>query len=1032
MRNHFDKKSTKYAFLMRQRKNVITFCLLLVSSLIFSQNTHTISGTVKEKGAEVIIGATVVVEGTTIGTITDIDGKYVLPNVPEKGILVFSFVGMISKKITLNGQTTIDVELATDNVNLEEVVAVGYGVQKKSNLTGAISQVKADDIQNQSSTMVEQTLQGKTAGVQLISTSSAPGESATVRIRGYSSNYSCDPLYVVDGVKMDADDISNIDPSNIASMEILKDAASAAIYGAEAGNGVILITTKSGTKGKSKISYNFQYSIEELNRVPEVLNAQEFADYLVEAGVTTEDGINEVWDGTTDTDWTDVAFTSGVVAKHNVTAEGGSEKGNYFVSLSYLNNDGPVKGSDDTYKRYSAMVNGDYNIRKWLKVGTNLNIDKYDQRTITEGTEYGSLISSALMFDPMVQNLYNEDELTDYMQAIEDNGYTLLQNSKGQYYGLSQLQGGECVHPMIMRDRYVNKNGGFNLSGNVHADLKPVKGLIITSKLGVKGWYNNIYSFNNDYYANASVYNTSTTVSRYAYNNFYYQWENFANYNLDIDSHSFNVMAGISYSDNCLTNVYGSASEISKDDPLFADLDYASSEATLSIAGSDISTRKYSYFGRLSYHYASKYFFQASVRRDAADSSILPIDNRWGTFPAVSVGWLISNENFFKDISPITYLKLRGSWGQNGSISNLTDNRYAYSSAITSSYFYPYSTDASYTIASYPATLSNDELKWETSEQLDFGFDLRLLNDRLGVNFDYFKKTTKDLIVSDVTLPLETGNTAAPVNAGDVLNKGVEIELSWRDKIGNFTYGIKGNIATLKNKVTYLDETLARIDGEDFHTYGAVTAFEEGLPVWYMRGYKLDYIDEDTGDPVFVDVDGSGSIDEDDKTMIGSAIPDFTYGFTLNAAYKNFDFTLFASGSQGSDIFNLMSYRSDDNRLKELYDERWTEENPTNAKRPRSGCNDRSKYMMSDAMVFNGSYLKIKQMQFGYTLPKQLLDRTFITSLRAYVSLDNYFTISDYPGFDPEASLGSTDAMGLDKGSYPSSRKTVFGLSISF
>ncbi len=291
------------------------------------------------------------------------------------------------------------------------------------------------------------------------------------------------------------------------------------------------------------------------------------------------------------------------------------------------------------------------------------------------------------------------------------------------------------------------------------------------------------------------------------------------------------------------------------------------------------------------------------------------------------------------------------------------------------------------------------------------------------------------MIVDDPTLPLEVGNDPAPINAGDVSNKGVELELSWKDKIGDFSYGIKGNIATVKNEVTYLDPSVTRLEDDDnasFHTYGTVTAFEEGYPVWYMRGYKFDYVDEDTGDPVFKDLDESGDVDENDKTMIGSAIPDFTYGFTLNAAYKNFDLTVFAAGSHGNDIFNLMSYRSDDNRIKKFYDERWTEDNPVNAKRPRSGCNDRSMYMMSDAMVFDGSFMKIKQMQLGYTLPKTILERTFITSCRAYVSLDNYFTFSSYPGFDPEATSGATSAMGLDKGSYPSSRKTVFGLSISF
>jgi len=619
----------------------------------------------------------------------------------------------------------------------------------------------------------------------------------------------------------------------------------------------------------------------------------------------------------------------------------------------------------------------------------------------------------------------------------------LLKNKNGDYYGLSQVYESEQVHPMIMRDRADSNTSGGNVFGTFYGDFKPIKGLVFTSKLGYSGSYTNSYSFNYIYYANANACNNDNiSVSRTSSNTLYYQWENFANYNFKIKDHDFTAMLGTSYTDSRTEYVTGSGNDITKDDPLFRDLNYLTANADKSVSGGYSLSRQLSYFGRFAYNYKDKYLFQSSVRRDASDTSVLPVESRWGTFPAFSAGYVLSNEDFFPQNTSVSSLKLRASWGQNGSTGPL--GGYSYKASIASGYTYPFTEDIAYQIGSAPTGLDNSELKWETSEQLDLGLDLRMFNDRLTFTFDYFDKKTKDLLVN-ITPTYETGVSSTMVNAGNVSNKGLEFELGWHESINGFTYGIRGNLSTLKNKVTYLDPSISRISGASYHTYTGLTAFEVGYPVWYMRGYQLDQIDPETGDPVFVDQltidsnsdgvkdEADGVINDDDKVMIGSGIPDFTYGVTLNAAWKGLDLTVFGAGSQGNDIYNCLTRpdRPKGNRLKIFYDERWTSTN-TDAKYPRPNANGEDKFWVSDGVIFDGSFFKIKQIQLGYTLPKKLISKAFIDNMRVYVSLDDWFVFTKYPGMDPEASAGSTSYMGLDKGSYPTSKKAVFGLNITF
>ena len=1015
--------------MMKRIRLLMMLALVWMTATSFAQG---IKGTVIDENGEPVIGATVAdMSNTKNATITDFDGNFVI-NVKSGQTITISYIGYETQ--TVAAKNSMTVRLQPDNKVLEEVVVVGYGVQKKSSVTGAISQVKPEDMENRTIANAQQALQGKTSGVQIISTSAAPGSSPTVRVRGYSSNKSSEPLYVVDGVRLS--DISGIDPATIASMEILKDAASAAIYGAEAGNGVVLITTKKGKAGQGKISYDFMWTDETLARIPKMLSAQEYKQYMLEGKLFTEDFFNANWDGKTDTKWTDVAFNHGHMQKHNLSFTGGNDRGNYYLALSYLKNDGIVKGDADVYKRLTATINGEYKIKDWLKVGTTNQVEKYDVRQVSTNNEYGSLLTSVLMMDPLTPDTYG-NTLPQNLQMVQSMGKKFLQDENGNYYGVSQFYNGEQYHPMIMRDNGLSKNSGFNVTGSIYGDFTLIPHLTVTSRFGYRMSGARSSSTSLPFYGNAVQSRDYVGQSNTSSTTIYYQWENFANYMQTFGGHTVSAMVGISFQDSSYDFVTGSLDPngedaLKKNDPLFYYLNYANASATKGISGETTSNTKYSYFGRLGYDFLGRYMLQASLRADAADLSKLSPKKRWGYFPAVSVGWTISEEPILQPLKKVfDSLKFRASWGQNGSLSALSG--YSYSTDIALGGLYAFTPGIQYTQAAAPSTLGNDDLKWETSEQLNFGLDGILLGGRMTFGIDYFIKKTKDLLVWNTTPSLIIGGSTSPINAGNVENRGFEFELGWRDHIGDFNYGIRGNLSTLKNEVTYIDPSITRLAGSTFHTY-TITYFEQGFPVYYFRGFEFDKINPETGDPMFKDINGDKLVTNDDLTDIGNAIPDFTYGLTLTAAYKGFDLTVFGTGSYGNKIFNCIN-RPDyatSNKMKEvMFDNRWTPTNP-NGTVPRAGANDIEKYVDSSAMIYDGSYFKIKQIQLGYTLPKNLLSKVGISHTRVYASLDDFFTFSSYPGFDPEASANSTTGMGVDKGAYPTSKKVVLGFNIEF
>ena len=1021
----------------RIKRTLLIMSMLLCSLAAMGQNVSA-SGTVVDESGAPMIGVGVVQKGTTNGVITDIDGKFSI-SVPAGAILEFSSVSFATQE--LPAAVGMAVTMQEDHELLDEVLVVGYGVQKKSDVTGAISSVKAEDMDNRSIISADQALQGKTAGVVVMMGSGAPGSSPTIRVRGFSSNASSDPLYVVDGLRVSARDVGGIDPSTIESMEVLKDAASAAIYGAQAGNGVVLITTKKGSEGRVKISYDYQHSIQTIAYTPEVLNAQDYITFYKEKdnGLGAFDALlASAYDGKTDTNWIEEAFETSHMNRHSLNMSGANKQGSYMVSLSYIDNDGIMLGQDDTFQRVAASVKGDYKFTKWLNVASNISLDRSTMNnSIIEGSLFGGYTSAAMMTDPLTP-VYG---LTPYMQANLDAGYNLLGDENG-YYAVSEFFGSQNAHPLLSKATSASTSRRFQVRGSFDANITPIKGLVITSRLGFRlsSGFNN--SISHKYYYNSQKQSNYNTVSSSNSMLQYYQWENFANYTFKLGKNNFTAMVGMSFDESNSSDINASADEIMKEDPLYHYLDYTTSSASREVGGDDTFMRNFSYFGRLNWDYNGKYMIQASLRADAADLSKLSKKARWGYFPAVSAGYVLSKEKLFSGIfkpEGFSYMKIRASWGQNGSIAGL--GNYMWRSSIADNGYYNLTdpTSKAYVTGMKPSTLGNEDLTWETSEQLDLGVDLRFFNSRLSMTADYYIKKTKDLIISGAVPSLVVGNTASPINGGNVLNKGFEFEATWKDSIGeDFTYSISGNIATLHNEVTYVSEFVSgRLSGAAMNTYTQLTMFEAGYPVWYFNGWKYTGLDKETGFPQFEDVNGDGNISDADKTFIGSAIPKLTYGITLNAAWKGIDLIVFGTGSHGNQVYQWLS-RPDNpgsNLLQKNFDNRWTASNKEGTyPAAHTPADQMAHYTFSSANVKDGSFFKVKQIQLGYSLPANWMKKLNLSKIRIYGSLEDALIFTKYDGFDPEATAASQSVQraGIDAGSYPGSKKYMFGINITF
>ncbi|MDO5443508.1 MAG: TonB-dependent receptor [Bacteroidia bacterium] len=1020
--------------------------LLCVSA--FAQNKP-LSGKVVDQNGEPIIGASVVVVGnTTLGAVTDIDGNYSF-SVPANANVTASCIGYASQTVAVAGQSVINFTLAEDNEFLEETVVIGYGVQKKSDLTGSVASVRSDDLQDRSTSDAAAALQGKAAGVQIFNASGAPGSGSSIRVRGISSNSGSGlgPLLIVDGLKVD--NIQYLDPSMIESMEVLKDAASAAIYGAQAGNGVVLITTKSGQKATDgTIFYNYKLSLASLGHYAEVMDARQYIDWQRQASASfpqTDEALiaSGWWDGVTDTKWADVLYGTGVTHNHTFGAQGANDRGSYYLSINSVDEDGMARGDKDYYKRLTAQINADYKIKKWFTVGTNTSIEYSKKQMIGEHSEYAGSsagLLGTLIIDPLTPVYFKSyDELSGGMQDAIAKGIKVYgpADHPDWYYSTSKILEGDGINPLIYRDRNENKSEGWNIRGTVYANLTPFKGFVFTSRMGYR--INQSYSSNyqEPFYVNSKAYSNEYSISATSSQGYYYQWENFANYNTTLGGkHDIGVMAGMSYTFNDSRSVGAS---LTGSDPLkgyaenFRYLTQDNGSGTKGISGGAPSnSSQISYFGRLNYSYDSRYSLQVNFRADAFDSSKLSPKNRWGYFPSVSAGWTVSNEPWFKDNvdrNILNFLKIRGSWGINGNIAVLSG--YPYSTSISyNSQSYQYDGNSNeLSLGSIPDGLANPNLTWETSHQTDLGLDLRMFNNRLTFGFDWYNKDTEDLLVN-ISPVAEVGISSTTVNAGAVNNTGLEFELGWQDTIGDFHYSLNGNLSTLKNKVTYLEPSVGHITGSGFANYKLETYFQEGYPVWYLRGFEYAGIGEN-GRALFYDANGEITADPVDADLkyIGNALPKLNFGLTLRLDWKGLDFTMFGSGAAGFDLVPCV-YRTQHFQINSLV---WYYENSGKTIPSISNMWDDVEFWSSDATLFKGDYFKIKQMQLGYTLPKKWVNTVMIDNLRAYVSMEDWFTFTKYPGFDPEtASTGGTSGNGLDKGSYPNAKRLLLGVNITF
>ena len=1000
----------------------------------FAQGTAAVSGTVSDTQGLPVIGAGVMLSSdSTVGTTTDLDGNYSI-SVPPDASLTFSCIGYKTVTVDIAGRAKVDVVMEEDSEFLEETVVIGYGVQRKSDVTGAIASVKDSDIANRSAISVAQALQGKAAGVQIVNPSGAPGATSSIQIRGYSSNSKTTPLMIVDGLKVS--DINYLDPESIASIEVLKDAASAAIYGIEAGNGVILITTKSGSNSQGRVFYNFQNSIQSVAKMPDLMNAREWMDYMLLSGAN-QDMSEFDYDGVTDTYWPGLMFEKGYIRRHTVGASAGNDRGNLYVSLSYTDNNGIIAGDKDVFNRLTGQINAEYKINNWLTIGTNNSLSRTKSSSVSESSGANtSLLGAILTYDPITPWTYTDETLPDRVRLWLDQGHQLPTDANGNIYGTSIFSGNSLIwHPAIMRDRTDSSSDSFYLMGTTYANFTPIKGLTITSRFGYSAGFRNTHTYNYELYIN-SVANQNMSINGRSQNSLFYQWENFANYNTTIKKHSISAMVGMSFQKSMSDYVYGTANLLADDDPNFRYLEYTENSTSMGLGGVPSTSANMSYFGRIGYSYDDRYFFQANFRADAYDTSKLDASNRWGYFPSVSAGWTISNEQFMQDFKStvgMSFMKFRASWGINGNVNAM--GSYQYMDILRSSMEYGYDFGDNVMVAGVAPSgvLPNPDIKWETSHQIDLGVDMRFFNERLAFSLDWYNKNTHDLITS-TTAPANTGSTRMYINAGKVNNHGTEIELSWKDNIGDFGYSVSGNLATVHNKV--LEGTSAdRVQGERIWTSYYMTYFEQGYPLWYLRAFIIDGIDQETGAPIYRDTKPDGVINDDDRDYAGSGIPDFTYGLTLTMNYKNFDLIVYGAGSQGAELLYSLN-RGDfaqQNTLREFYYDAWQNPQSTGYKYPKPDYSD-TYLMASTARIFDASFFKIKQIQLGYTIPERLLGKVRISSLRAYVSLDDWFTFTKYPGLDPETSHAGTSAagLGIDYGSYPIPRKLVFGVNVSF
>lgn len=1026
-------------FLPRASRLLLTLAGIFLLLSGSAQSQGTVSGVVTDASGPVA-GVAVIVKGTSTGTTTDQKGAYTL-RASKSDVLVFNFLGYKTQEVPVHNRMEIDVRLESEAQLVDEVIVVGYGVQKKSLVTGAISSVKGTALERTGVMRADDALAGKTAGVQVVSNSGQPGSDVQIYIRGIGTNGTSTPIYIVDGMAVSG--IEYLNPSDIESIEVLKDAASSAIYGARGGNGVVLITTRRSKEGQWSVNYDFSYGIQNIARKIDVLTAREYAVIQNEAaansGATLPFTDEQVASFNRGTDWQEAILNRNAgVQRHNVHVSAGSARSSFNGSASYLNQDGILAEGKSNFKRYTINLTAEHKLLRndALTVGENVVVSHVKKQSVTQNSSTAGPLVGALNMDPLtpVYDPYQTDELYGG-------------------FGSSKYVSQEVVNP-VARIFYSNGRTLYTtMKGSVYAELKFLRDFRLRGSAGADITWTDTFGYSPMYKLNSTTGNTTANGASQGYTqNRLFSYESYLTWGHTYNErHEVSAMIGASLLQRNSLSLSASRNNLKIDDEEHAYISMATNSSASANGGPGSPSAVVSFFGRVNYAYDNRYMATVTVRRDG--SSRFGANNRFGTFPSVSVGWNIANEQFMRDVRWLDALKLRASWGQNGN-ENLPD--FAYMSVVsTYGVGYPFgSQDANgnLSVGGVPTTLSNPDLKWEASEQTDIGLDVRLLG-CLGLTFDYYVKTTKNLLVRR-SVPLTLGNGSPMANAGNVKNAGVEFGVEFQRQFGKWNIAVNGNVAYNKNRVTYVGSDTGFLSGSTVQGItGAVTRMEAGHPMSYFWGYKTLGIfqnqaeidawvnskgvqiqpDARPGDFRYQDTDDSGSLDDLDRVDLGSPFPTVTFGLNLNVSAYGFDLGITSAGQAGNKIFSVL--RRPDLPMSNYGAwvlDRWHGEGTSNSI-PRVAHADTNLNWTrpSDFYLKDGDFWRIRNITLGYTV--NIPEKYYLRKVRVFASVDNAFTFTKYGGYDPEVGNGgSILGSGIDRGVYPRPRTVSVGLNLTF